>query len=97
MLRRSFTWLSVGVALGLFATMWFGPALIQWWWQVPGSNPAFACDPQIRSATEWLVKIQLGVGLSAGIVLAILANVVARWRALKQSASQASTAIEPRS
>ena len=95
MLRRSLTWLSVGLALGLFATMWFGPALIQWWWQVPGSNPAFACDPQIRSATEWLVKIQLGFGLASGVALAVIANVVARWRAMKQSAAQSAPASAP--
>lgn len=95
MIRRTFTWLSVGLALGLIGAMWFGPTFIQWWWKVPGTaNGGFTnqciCDPQIASATDWLVKLQLGVGVAGGVVMAIIANVVARMRANRSTTSSAS-------
>jgi hypothetical protein len=30
MIRKTLVWLAVGFAIGTFASMWFGPALVTW-------------------------------------------------------------------
>ena len=93
MLRRTFTWLSIGLALGVLATMWLGPRLIQWWWKVPGAQAAFSCDPQIAAATEWLVKLQLAIGATSAFFFAIVANLVARARSKNGAAPNAGSEL----
>ncbi len=80
MIRRLVTWFTVGVTLGLVASMWFGPQMITWWSAPPGAQNGFSCSSQIEAATRQLVKLQLGVGATLGFLLAIIANVVAGRR-----------------
>jgi hypothetical protein len=95
MLRRTITWLSIGLALGVIGTMWLGPSLIQWWWKVPGTPNGFSCDSQIAAATEWLVKLQLGFGAGAGVLFAIGANLFAAGRGAKKPASDPTASASP--
>lgn len=81
MMRRGALWALVGVTVGFALSLWLGPTAVTWWFAPPGgTGNVFTCETQIRSATNYLVMMQLIVAA----VLGVLAFVGALLRGSKK-------------
>jgi len=79
-LKFTATLLLVGVGLGLFASMFWGPGLISWWWKPPGNAGISLCGEQVLESTHMLVRVQMWTGLGLGVLVAALGHLVAYKR-----------------
>jgi hypothetical protein len=88
-IKRTAVLLLAGAGLGLIASMWYGPALISWWWNPPGNSGVVQiCGDQVSAATRSLVHFQLTVGAGLAVVFAVFGN----WFAMRREASSAAKA-----
>lgn len=71
MMRRIGIWSTAGIIIGFGLSLWLGPRMVTWWFTPPGNTGAFTCQPQIQEATSYLVRGQLVVGLTLGVLGAI--------------------------
>jgi hypothetical protein len=85
-LRFTATLLLVGIGVGLLASMFWGPALISWWWTPPGNAGSLTavCGDQVRDAATALVKMQLTTGAALGALTAALGHFIA-WKRRKNA------------
>ena len=96
-LKFTVTLLLVGVGLGLFASMFWGPGLISWWWKPPGDSGVNFCGEQVLDSTRMLVQVQMWTGLGLGVFVAIIGHLVAYKRrpVVVQSAPAAAPQVAP--
>lgn len=71
MIKRIGIWTTSGIVIGFALTLWLGPKMVTWWFTPPGNTGAFTCQPQIQEATSYLVRGQLVVALTLGLLGAI--------------------------
>lgn len=72
-MKKYLLFIVIGVVLGDFAATFFGPSLLQWWFEPPVNQP-INCNEPIAWAMNRLVTLQLtgsGIGLFIGLVAAI--------------------------
>lgn len=93
-LKRTAILLLVGAGLGLIASMWFGPGVIEYWYVPPGQAAVLVDISKITEATTALVRLQLGVGIALGLLLAVGGNYVA-WKRAKSAAVEPSSPPAP--
>lgn len=71
MIKRIGIWSTAGIVIGFALSLWLGPQMVTWWFTPPGTTGPFTCEPQIREATNYLVRGQLIVGVTLGLLGAI--------------------------
>ncbi len=91
MIKRIGLWSTAGIVLGFALSLWFGPMLVTWWFTPPGTTGPFTCEPQIKEATNYLVRGQLIVA----ILLGVLGAIGAALRGKKKPAAGVSAPTTP--
>src|SRR5690554_4675874 len=71
MMKRIGIWSTAGIVIGFALSLWLGPQLVTWWFTPPGTTGPFTCELQIKEATGYLVRGQLAVAVTLGILGAI--------------------------